>query len=154
MSWRISCLCSCTGREHRKASSSEEPLCGGTTGMPLFKRPLALFLSRALSERRTSPYKGLWNALKGRADATGRNSPASDTKDTALLLLGCISMRSLLLIGNRSSRLWITNNELWEGLRSMLCWGLSGPSFFVTVRKRFDPFLKGRNALYSTQQFV
>lgn len=150
MSWRISCLCSCTGRERRKASSSEELLCGGTTGMPLFRRPLALFLSRVLSKRRKSPYKCLWTPLKGSADATGRHSPASDTKDTALLLLGCISMRSLLLIGNRSSRLWMTNKELCEGLRSMLCWGLSEPSFFVTVRKRFDPFLKGRNTNVSS----
>lgn len=53
MSLMISCLCSCTGREHRKASCSEELLCGGTTGMPLFSRPLALFLSKAFSERRT-----------------------------------------------------------------------------------------------------
>lgn len=50
MSLMISCLCSCTGREHRKASCSEELLCWGTTGTPLFNRPLALFLS-VFSER-------------------------------------------------------------------------------------------------------
>lgn len=60
MSCRISCLCSCTGRQLRKASCSEGFLCGGTTGMPLFKRPLALFLSRLLSERRNLPDKRLW----------------------------------------------------------------------------------------------
>lgn len=89
--------------------------------MPLFKRPLALFLSRLLSERRNPPVKRLWNTWKGRAGASGRHSLASDTKDAALLLLGCSSNRSLMLIGNCSSRLWMTNNELWEGLRSMLC---------------------------------
>lgn len=43
-SWR-----SYTGSERRKWSSSDCPLRGGTWGMPLFNRPLVLFLSRPLS---------------------------------------------------------------------------------------------------------
>lgn len=56
MSWMISSWRSCTGRERRKLSSSDGFLLRGTMGMPLFKRPLALFLSQLLSEGRAEEY--------------------------------------------------------------------------------------------------
>lgn len=56
MSWMISSWRSCTGRERRKLSSSDGLLLRGTMGMPLFKRPLALFLSQLLSEGRVEEH--------------------------------------------------------------------------------------------------
>lgn len=56
MSWMISTWRSCTGREHRKVSSSDGLLLRGTLGMPLFNRPLALFLSQPLSVGRDKEY--------------------------------------------------------------------------------------------------
>lgn len=69
------------------------------------------------------------------------NSPDSADTDM-LLLLGCRSVRSLLVMGNLCRRLRMKYEELWESVRAMAGRGLSDPLFFLMVRKRFSPFLK------------
>lgn len=66
----------------------------------------------------------------------------------SLLLLGCRSMRSLLLMGNLWRRLRMKYNELIEGVRGMVGWGLSKLSFLLMVRKRLGPFLKVRETIF------
>lgn len=149
MSCIISSCLSRIGRECLKVSSSVGLLLLGTIGIPLFKRPLALFLSQLPSEE-SEHHQRMWNTgINVGMYTTLWHWPESEEGDMLLLLPGCRSKRSLLLTGNLCRRLRMKNIELWERVSGMVGRGLSELVFFLMVRKRCVPFLKNTDTCQS-----